>query len=43
MGNLRAGKLANIPLPAPAGKFTLFFNDNSMSDLWLALAWGKDM
>jgi hypothetical protein len=41
LGNLRAGKLTNIPLPTPTGKFTLYFNDNSMEDLWLALAWGK--
>jgi len=41
LGDLRAGKLTNFPLPAPTGKFTLYFNDNSMQDLWLALAWGK--
>lgn len=41
LGNLRAGKLTNIPLPAPIGKFTLYFNDNSMEEVWLALAWGK--
>lgn len=41
-GNLlRVGKLTNIPLPAPTGKFTLYLDDNSMEDLWLALAWGK--
>src|SRR5262249_39558621 len=37
MGELRAGKLTNIPLPTPTGKFTLYFSDNSMDDLWLAL------
>jgi Tc toxin complex TcA C-terminal TcB-binding domain len=41
MGDLRMGKLTNISLPAPTGKFTLYFNDNSMEELWLALAWGK--
>jgi hypothetical protein len=41
LGNLRVGGLTNIPLPAPTGKFALNFNDNSMQDLWLALAWGK--
>lgn len=41
LGDLCAGKLTNIPLPAPTGKFTLYLNDNSMEDLWLALAWGK--
>jgi len=41
LDNLRAGRLTNIPLPAPTGKFTLYVNDNSMEDLWLVLAWGK--
>lgn len=41
LGDLCAGKLTNIPLWAPTGKLTLYFNDNSMEDLWLALAWGK--
>jgi Tc toxin complex TcA C-terminal TcB-binding domain len=41
LDNLRVGKLANIPRPTPTGKFTLYFNDNSMEDVWLALAWGK--
>jgi hypothetical protein len=41
LGGLKAGKLTTISLPAPTGKFTLYFNDNSMEDLWLALTWGK--
>ena len=41
LGNLRIGELKNIPLPAPTGEFTLYFNDNSMEDLWLTLAWGQ--
>ena len=41
LGNLCAGKLTNIPLPAPIGEFTLYFTDNSMEELWLALTWGK--
>ena len=41
LGNLLAGRLTNIPRPAPTGTFTLCFDDNSMQDLWLALAWGK--
>jgi hypothetical protein len=41
LGNLRTGKLTNIPLPAPIGQFTLYFNDNSMADLWMAVRWGK--
>ncbi|HEY7768190.1 hypothetical protein [Longimicrobium sp.] len=41
MGELRTGTLENIPLPpSPTGDFTLYFDDNSMDDLWLALAWG---
>jgi hypothetical protein len=39
--NFRVGTLVKIPRPKPTGKFTLFFNDTSMEDLWLALAWGK--
>jgi hypothetical protein len=43
---LRVGKLDNVPLPkpihsAPEEKFTIFFDDNSMEDLWIALSWGK--
>ncbi|AFZ22071.1 Tc toxin subunit A-related protein [Allocoleopsis franciscana] len=41
LGNLRTGKLTNIPLPAPISQFTLYFNDNSMEELWLAVRWGK--
>lgn len=42
LGTFRAGRLQNIPLPTPTGRFTLYFNDNAMDDLWLALAWGKE-
>ncbi len=43
---LRVGKLDKVPLPksihsAPGEKFTIFFDDNSMDDLWIALYWGK--
>jgi hypothetical protein len=40
MGNLCSGKLTD-PLPAPIGEFTLYFINNSMEDLWMALTWGK--
>lgn len=40
-GGLRVGKLTNIQRPAPTGTFALYFNDNSMEDLWLALTWWK--
>ncbi|MGH7844024.1 MAG: insecticidal toxin protein [Candidatus Binatia bacterium] len=42
LGDFRSGKLGNIPLPAPTGKLTLHFNDNSVEDLWLALTWGNE-
>ncbi|MCG3161363.1 MAG: hypothetical protein JMDDDDMK_02531 [Acidobacteria bacterium] len=42
LNNIRRGELKNIPLPAkPTGEFTLYFDDNSMDDLWLTLTWGK--
>lgn len=39
--NLQVGSLANIAPPMAIGKFTLYLNNNSMDDLWLALTWGK--
>jgi len=41
LGGLRVAKLTNLPLPPPMGQLTLYFDDNSMQNLWLALAWGK--
>lgn len=46
-GNLRAGKLANLPssikpISKMDEKFTLYFTDQSMKDIWLAIAWGKE-
>jgi hypothetical protein len=41
LGNLLTGSLSNIALPAPVGPFTLFFEDNSLDELWLAARWGK--
>src|SRR5262245_9167515 len=43
---LLVGKLDKVPLPkpihsTPEEKFTVFFDDNSMDDLWIALSWGK--
>lgn len=40
LGNLKTGRLTNIPQPASIGQFELHFNDNSIDDLWLALTWG---
>jgi hypothetical protein len=39
-GNLRVGPLVTIPLPTPTGTLALNFDDNSMDELWLTLAWG---
>ena len=41
LGGLRAGILKNIALPSPTGQWTLYFDDNSMKDIWLAIRWGK--
>jgi hypothetical protein len=40
LGGLRRGELAD-PLPAAIGEVTLYLDDNSLSDLWVALAWGE--
>ncbi len=41
IGDLRVGKLMNIQLPDPVGKFSLYINYNTMDDLWMAVTWGK--
>lgn len=41
LGGIRSGRLANVSLPTPTGKLTLYTNDNSMRDLWMAVTWGK--
>ena len=46
LGNLLTGALSNIVLPATVTDathppLTLFFDNNSMEDLWLAITWGK--
>ena len=46
LGGLLVGALAHIPLPAAVTDaahppLTLRLDDNSMSDLWLAITWGK--
>ncbi len=40
-GDLKAGKLVKVPLPNPTGKFSLFMDDNRMSDLWITVKWGN--
>jgi len=42
LGGLRAGALTNFQPPGPTGKWTLYFNSNSMNDLWMAVSWGKN-
>jgi Tc toxin complex TcA C-terminal TcB-binding domain len=41
LGGLRSGTLKNVPLPPPIGAWTFYLSDNSMVDLWLAAAWGR--
>jgi hypothetical protein len=41
LGGLRSGILKNIALPAPTGPWSFYLSDNSMDDLWMAVAWGK--
>lgn len=47
LGNLAMGSLVNIkPLPAAVTDathppLTIYFDNNSMKDLWLAITWGK--
>jgi hypothetical protein len=41
LNDVRVGKLTNIQLPDATGEFSLYFTDNSIEDLWLALTWGK--
>jgi hypothetical protein len=40
-GSLLLGKFKEIPLPAPEGDFTLFFDDNGLGDVWICLTWGE--
>jgi hypothetical protein len=40
LGNLLVGKLDKIRLPKqPVGSLTLYFNNNQLSDLWIAVTW----
>jgi hypothetical protein len=38
-GGLRRGPLLHCPLRSPVEVCTLYFNDNSMADLWLEVGW----
>jgi hypothetical protein len=46
LGDLLTGSLSNISRPAAVTDathppLTLYFDNNSMEDLWLAITWGK--
>ncbi len=46
LNNLFTGTLTNIALPAAISDathppLTLYFDNNAMDDLWLAITWGK--
>lgn len=42
LDNLLVGKLTNIGLPSsPVGEVKFFFEDREISDLWVAVKWGK--
>jgi hypothetical protein len=38
LGGLLVGRFQNIDLPAPEGDFSLFFDNNFLSDLWIVLS-----
>lgn len=46
LGNLITGALSKIALPPavsdPAHPLTLYFDNNSMEDLWMAITWGNE-
>lgn len=39
LGDLLVGELTNIELSQPVGELSLFFDNNELSDIWLAVAW----
>lgn len=39
-GNLLRGTLPNFPLRTPHGRVSLYVNDNTVEELWLAVTWG---
>ena len=40
-GGLKTGSLTHIPKPSPTGEWTLCFNKNAMSDVFVAVTWAK--
>lgn len=41
LGKLRTGKLVKTENLSPTGPLKLYFGNNTVEDLWLALTWGK--
>jgi hypothetical protein len=41
-GNLQVGSLTDLPTSTATGGFTLYFSNNSVADIWLAISWGKE-
>ena len=42
LGNLLVGNLANIAMPpSPVGELRLYFDDKSLSDLWILVNWSE--
>lgn len=41
VGGLKAKKKMKTIPAAPTGSFSLFLDDNTLSDLWIAISWGK--
>lgn len=42
LGNLKAGKFPDGAITSPVGILKLYLKDKTITDLWLALAWGKE-
>ena len=40
LGKVRTGKLQQLMLTTPTGQLNLSFDNNKMSDLWIAVKWG---
>jgi hypothetical protein len=41
LGGLKVKKKMKTIPATPTGAFSLFMDDNSISDLWIAITWGK--
>jgi hypothetical protein len=39
LGDLRRGTLSHFPMETPVGRVALYFDDNAMDELWLAVTW----